>query len=156
MKKILSFLLIFVFLFGMTGCGKKQDIIEGKLEDIMSVVYGDIKDGLPAYLENIEINDENIEMYLGTKDLDYKEALANESMISSVAHSVVLVRMNHIEDVEKAKETIREKINPRKWVCVWAENVIVESRGDLILVVLNDEVGEDLLKNFQEMDNKID
>ncbi len=156
MKKILSVLFLLVFLLGMTGCGKNQDIIKGKLEDIMSHVYGDVKDGLPANLENIEITDENIEMYLGTKDLDYKEALANESMISSVAHSVVLVRMNHIEDVEEAKETIRENINPWKWVCVGAEHVIIESRGDLILVVLNDEVGEDLLKNFQEMDNKID
>ena len=156
MKKILSVLFLLVFLLGMTGCGKNQDIIKGNLEDIMSHVYGDVKDGLPANLENIEITDENIEMYLGTKDLDYKEALANESMISSVAHSVVLVRMNHIEDVEEAKETIRENINPRKWICVWAENVIIESRGDLILVVLNDAVGEDLLKNFLEMDNKID
>ena len=55
---------------------------------------------------NTEVTEENIEYYLGTKDIEYKEALASESGVGSIAHSVVLVRMKDGSDIEDAKQKI--------------------------------------------------
>ena len=50
------------------------------------------------YLEDKEVTEENLSYYLGVDKLDYKEALASESMVGSTAHSIVLVRMNEKAD----------------------------------------------------------
>ena len=136
----------------MTGCGTKEKNIEGTLEDIMTKVYEGIpEEELPMMLSNVEVTKENEENFLGTTDLDFKEALASESMVGSIAHSVVLVRMNEDADIEKAKETIKEKANPRKWICVEASNVYVESKGDLIILIMSDEKADTLKTNFENL-----
>ena len=79
-------------LFVVTGCGNKN--IEGKLEDIMDKLYAEIpEDNRPMSLGNIEIIDENVETFIGTDKVEYTEAIASESMIGSIAHSVVLLRV---------------------------------------------------------------
>lgn len=139
-KKICLLFTLVLVLVSISGCGKKvESNIEGKLEEIMEKLYADIPDeNKPMMLGNIEVNDENIESFIGTNDVEYKEALASESMIGSIAHSVVLVRTKEGADVEKIKSEIKEKIDPRKWICVGIERdeVVVTSRGDLILVVV--------------------
>ena len=59
-------------------------------------------------------------------------------MIGAIAYSVVLVRMEDGADIEAAKTAIKENVNPRKWVCVEVpeEDVIVKSKGDLIILIM--------------------
>lgn len=123
-------------MFVVTGCGNN---IEGGLEDIMAKLYADVsEDNRPGGLTNMEINDENIESFIGTKDIEYTEAIASESMIGSIAHSVVLIRVKDASKVEEYKAEILEKVNPRKWICVGVEKdeVIIENKGDLIVVII--------------------
>lgn len=135
-KKIILGCLACVTLFSLTGCGEKQ--VEGTLEEIMTKVYADIpEDERPMLLTNIKISDENIENYLGTKDIDYKEAMASESAAGSIPHSVVLVRMNDGANIEEAKKKIEENANPRKWICVEAEDVVVKNKGNLIILIMS-------------------
>ena len=138
LKKISLLVVIFTMAFLLTGCGN----VEGSLEDIMAQIYADIPDDeRPIMLANTEINEENIEYFLGTKDIDYVEALASESGIGSIAHSVVLVRVSDDADVEAIKEKIEDNINPRKWICVGVEedDVIVENKGNLIVLIMVDD-----------------
>ena len=124
-------------MFVVTGCGSKN--VEGKLEDIMDRLYVDIaEDNRPGLLTNIPIDDENIESFIGIKDIEYTEAIASESMMGAIAHSVVLVRVKDASKVEEYKADILEKVDPRKWICVGVERdeVIVESKGDLIVVII--------------------
>ena len=81
---------------------------------------------------------DNIESFIGTKEIEYEEILASESMVGSIAHSVVLVRMKDGADIESAKEKIKETVNPRKWVCVGVEkeDVIVKNKGNLIILIM--------------------
>ncbi len=144
MKRFKKFLMLTV-LFSVTllfaGCGGTENI-EGKLEDLMAKVYKDLpEEHIPMFLENHEVNEENIEYYLGTKDIEYKEALASESGVGSVAHSVVLVRVKDDADIEKTKEAIKQNIDPRKWICVGVEDedVIIKNRGDLIIVIIEED-----------------
>ena len=134
-KKILLVVILLVVSVLVTGCGN----IKGSLEEIMTKVYADIPESeRPMMLMNTEVNDENIEYYLGTKDIEYEEALASESGVGSIAHSVVLVRTKKGADVEAIKEKIEKNVNPRKWICVGVEedDVIVESEGDLIILIM--------------------
>ena len=150
MKKI-RFIIVILCLFTLTlGCQKKSNNIDDSLASIMENVYANIpSDDLPA-LENIKVTKDNQEYYLGSSDFSYKEALASEPLMSSIAHSVVLVRVNSINDVEKIKKEIKEKIDPRKWVCVGVEdnNVIVESKGNLIILIMDNEYATVIRDNF--------
>ena len=120
----------------LTGCGNKN--IEGSLEDIMTKLYAEIpEDQRPMMLMNTEVTDENVEYFLGTTDIEYEEALGSESAVGSIAHSVVLVRAKEGADINAVKKTIKENAKPRKWVCVEAEEVIVDSRGDLIILIMS-------------------
>ncbi len=153
-KKILLLLLVCASTLLLTGCGTKN--VEGTLEELMTKIYADIpEDDRPMMLMNTELNEENMENFLGTKDLEYKEALASESATGSIAHSVILLRAKENADVEKIKSDIKENVNPRKWICVGVEDedVVIKSKGDLIIVIIvEDETNRDKLeKGFDNL-----
>lgn len=145
MKKILFMLVALISIISLTGCGEKN--VEGSLEEIMDKVYASIpEDERPMMLMNTEVTKENVEMYLGTKDIEYEEALASESGVGSIAHSVVLVRVKDNADVEAIKEKIEKNVDPRKWVCVEAEEVEVESKGNLIILIMSSKANAEKIE----------
>jgi len=105
-----------------------------------------------AQLGQIEVTEENIEYYLGTKDIEYTEAMASEPLMSSVAHSIVLLRVKEGSDIEKIKQDIKANVNPRKWICVGVEdeNVIVDSVGNIVILIM-DAKSDDFYKSFLEI-----
>ena len=142
MKKILLLIIVSICCITLSGCGNKK--IEGSLEDIMTKVYASVKEEeKPMMLTNVEVTKENAEMYLGTSDIEFEEALASESATGSIAHSVVLIRVKDNANVELIEERLEDSLNPRKWICVEAEEVEVESRGNLILIVMSNEITAD-------------
>ncbi len=149
MKKVLSLLLVFIGILFLAGCGKTEKNVEGSLSDLMTKVY----DGAVVShedMETVELNSENTPFYLGDVSFSFKEGLASEPIMSSVAHSVVLIRLNSASDAEKAKKEIKEKVDPNKWVCVSVdeENVYVESVGDLVILAMDNQNGEKLKDSF--------
>ena len=153
LKKLGLLTMIFAALFTFTGCGaEKEKNVEGTLEEIMTKVYADIpEEERPMMLMNTEVNAENVEYFLGTADIEYTEALASESGVGSIPHSVVLVRVNEGADVEAIKTKIKDSINPRKWICVEAENVIVKSKGDLIILIMTTDGADKLETAFDNL-----
>lgn len=141
-KKILLVVMVFTMVMFITGCGKeekKDSNVEGTLEEIMTKVYEKLpEDNRPMMLGNIEVTEENVEYYLGSSDIKYTEALASEPGIGSIAHSVVLLRVEDGEDIEKVKTTIKEKVDPRKWLCVGVEreDLIVKNKGNLVILIM--------------------
>lgn len=132
------------------------DLVHDKnsLEGIMEQIYAGIEE-VPMMVSNIVITDENAEYYLGLKNLDgIEEALASETMIGSIAHSVCLVRASEGTDVEALKEEIRTSVNPRKWICVGVDRdeVIVENRDNLILMVIDQTNPQAYLDSFMALD----
>ena len=149
MKKVLSLLLVFIGILFLSGCGKTEKNVEGSLSNLMTKVY----DGAGVShedMETVELNSENTPFYLGDVSFSFKEGLASEPIMSSVAHSVVLIRLNSASDAEKAKKEIKEKVDPNKWVCVSVdeENVYVESIGDLVILAMDNQNGEKLKDSF--------
>jgi len=146
-KKILISFSALIIMLSVTACRNNKNV-EGTLEEIMEQVYVDIPESdRPMMLMNTEVNEENIEYYLGSTDIEYEEALASESGVGSIAHSVVLVRVKENADVEAIKTKIEENVNPRKWICVEAETVEVESRGNLIILIMSSEANAEKIEN---------
>lgn len=156
-KKIIIAVAIIVLIAVIIGAVfllKREKNVEGTLEEIMTKIYAGIsEDELPMMLGNIEVTSDNIENYVGTSDIDFKEAIASESAVGSIAHSVVLIRLN---DASKANETvtkIEENANPGKWICVVADDVIVKSKGDLVILIMsNEELAPRLDANFEGLE----
>ena len=118
---------------------KTEANVEGTLEEIMAKVYAEIPaENLPM-LGQMPVDSESVEYYLGTKDVSFKEALVSEPMIGSIPHSVVLVRLNDAKDADNVVAKIKESANPRKWICVEATNVIVESKGKIVIKIMSHE-----------------
>ena len=152
MKKIILSLILVMCVMFSYGCMQKN--VEGTLEEIMEKVYAEIpEDERPMMLQNTEVTEENIEYYLGTSDIEYEEALASESMNSSIAHSVVLVRVKNNADIESIKTKIKENVDPRKWICVGVdeEDVVVENKGNLIILIMSQNNKDGLEKGFNNL-----
>lgn len=147
MKKIVLMIVVGVMLILGTGCSQAgaetssdNPVLKEELSVIMETIYEKSGIELPS-LANTELTEENEAYYLGTNDVSYIEAVASEPMMSSIAHSVVLLRVEEGSDIEKIKETIKTKVDPRKWICVGveAEDVIVDNIGNLVILIMIDE-----------------
>ena len=151
MKKKLLIVLIAVISLFVIGCNSNQKV-EGDLADIMTKLYAGIKeDELPMMLSNIELNSENISNYAFVEDISFKEAIASESMIGSIPHSIVLIRLDNDSDASSVVKKIKENANPRKWICVTADNVIVKSRGDLVILIMSNDLANKIATNFDNL-----
>ena len=155
MKKLLiSLCVCFMALVGCTSNGgdnSSTGTYTGKLEDLMVKVYEGIKDEeKPMMLMDMPLDSENYAYYIGEVSFTYEEALASESGVGSIAHSVVLIKMAEGADMAAAAAELKTTINPRKWICVGVEEIKVETKGNMILVVLNDNIGDTLVDNFKK------
>lgn len=155
MKKIMYVFCAIILCLTIAGCGnKKQEEnknIEGSLPEIMEKLYDGIsEEELPMMIENIELNSENFEYY-AFADVKYKEAIASESMTGSTPHSVVLIRLEDANDAEQAVKDIKEKADPRKWICVEAENTYALSKGDLVVLIMSNDLAPKIKENFENL-----
>ena len=154
MKKIFLVVLAVIISIGMMSCTDSQGAksgdtkIEGSLEDIMQEIYDGFDPDFPE-TEISKIDDENIEYFLGTKDVEFEEAIASEPLISPHAHSIALIRVSEDADIEQIKKDIKENVDGMKWICVGVEddNILVDNIGDLIILIM-DENSEDIHTSF--------
>ena len=59
-------------------------------------------------------------------------------MMGSIAFSMVMVRTAEGVDVKAVAETMKNNIDPRKWICVEADDLQVVSYGDVIMLIMVD------------------
>lgn len=163
-NKWIKLLLSSLLVLSLVGCASNSDIEPdnnqpgtsvdtSNLETLVDSLYDDIpEDKMPGMMMNTVIDKENAEYFLGTNDVKFKQAIASEAAISSIAHSVVLVELEDGSDVEAAKKEITAKIDPRKWICVESEKTIVENKGNLIVIIMSfDDTANQIAENFDKL-----
>jgi len=168
MKRLLVLLMTCIMIFSIAACtgsnsnptgnnnGGKGKNLEGSLETILDKIYdtaqvdNNFKDFIKNGLMTTPINPDNIKYHLGLEELDFVEAIASEPMIQPGAYSLCLVRVKEGADIEKIKADIKENVDPRKWVCVGVDpkNVIVDSIGDVIFLVMSNDQAQPLHEAF--------
>jgi len=127
---------------------------DSSLPLIMAYVYQNVSEYLsPERMTATQITKDNMAFFLGVDNLKIDEGFAVEPMMTTQAHSVCLVRLSEGEDVEAAKAAILKNVNPYKWICVGVErdHVQVKNIGNLILLVMDNQYDNALVKNFQSL-----
>jgi hypothetical protein len=165
MKKIIALMVVLFTVFSLAACkatdsketgGNKTSNLEGSLEDNLKKIYDtakvddNFKEYIKSGLQNEKVTAERVEYFLGKSDLEFVEALASEPVMQPGAYSLVLVRVKEGTDVEKVKKDIKENVNPMKWICVGVkeENIVVDSIGDVIFLVMSDDQAKPLHDAF--------
>lgn len=127
------------------ACGEKKEgggAPEGSLSDIMTALYEsaelseDFRAGMDSF-ETYELNGDIEVSILGTDEITYTEGLASVPMISPNAYQCVLLRVEE-DNVDTVKQQLKDNADLNKWVCVSAETMLIENRGNVILFIMGD------------------
>ena len=119
------------------------------LSAIMSTILKGVE--LPK-LMSASLTSDMFKSYLFIDPIDGAEALASDAAIGSIAHSVVLLRLPEGSDVSAVTASIESNADPRKWICVEAEKVIVSTKGNLVLLVMSTTASADsIAANFNSL-----
>lgn len=160
MKKIALMLAAVLVVLLFAACGKPASTadsaasanLEGTLEEIMEKLYEGIPEDQLPMLANTPITEENAEYMVGVTADNFKEGLSSDAMISAVAHSVCLLRAESAEAAEELAKQVEEKADPRKWICVEAEEKIVDRIGDVVVLIMaSSENAEAIDANFKAL-----
>lgn len=111
---------------------------EGALTDIVEQIYDVHSPAFGVGTMEIDLSDADmVKMYTGLDSADaVSEAVASEAMISAQAYSMVLVRVKDAGDAEAVATDMKAGINPRKWVCVEADDLQVVACEDVVLLIM--------------------
>ena len=157
MKKIFAMLLVVCLLLSLAACGAKTNQTTtpttGTTEAVVNV------EGTMEELLNKIVEIKPVEFFGGTMPLDltdtsedglwnlkYNTGLDNAEnitdaavfgpMMGSMAFSMVTVRVKEGADVAAVAEGMKTGIDPRKWICVEADDVQVVSYGDVVMLIM--------------------
>ncbi len=94
--------------------------------------------------------------YTGLSDAgDIKASSVSEGAMNTMAYSMVLFQLEATADAEAVGAEIIEGIDPRKWICVGAEDVKLVGQGDLIMLVMTPadalQTTDDFIAAFTEI-----
>lgn len=142
-KTLVYVLLITVLL--CCACGtdqQKEGNLEGSLSDMIDGLYEsaelseDFRAGLESF-ETYELTEEMEVSLLGTDEISYTEGIASVPLMSPNAFQLVLLRVEE-ENVDTVKQQLKDNADLNKWICVSAETMLIESRGNVIFFVMGD------------------
>lgn len=127
----------------------------GSLEEMVTSIYENIKMELalgPVTQVALDTPDQ-VKFMLGLDSADgIVEAVTSEPMMSSVAYSLALVKVEEGADIEAIKTAIHENVDARKWICVEAEKVIATSSDDIVLLIMTEPaLADSIIESFTEV-----
>lgn len=123
---------------------------ETDLAAVLSTVTAGIAD-LPMCASDM-LTADNFEAFTFIPYADGYRAITGDSLIGSIAHSVVIVEVPEGTDAATVAADMKANANPRKWICVEAESVQTASKGNLaILVMATQDRADAIIANFNAM-----
>ena len=147
MKKFISVILMAALALSLfAACGKTDDAPKGadlsgeSAEALVNKIYETKVPEFALMTMPVDLADaEMVAWQTGVSDPALlKEAVISESMMSSQAYSMVMVRVNDAAKAEEVAQMMLDTIDPRKWICVAADDIDAAIYGDLVLFVMID------------------
>jgi len=165
MKKFLAIVLAALLAVTLISCAK-DDVEENKTDvveiyenvDLVAVadsLYDGIAEDQRPFVMSMPLTNEDFEFFTFVPYEEGLEAVANEPMMSSIAHSVVLVKAPTAEKAQELAAAMKENCDPRKWMCVEADIVEGVTNGNIAMLLMTTTEGgmsETILNNFRSLD----
>ena len=165
MKKFLAIVLAALLAVTLISCAKddveenKTDVVEiyenVDLAAVADSLYDGIAEDQRPFVMSMPLTNEDFEFFTFVPYEEGLEAVANEPMMSSIAHSVVLVKAPTVEKAQELAAAMKEKCDPRKWMCVEADIVEGVTNGNIAMLLMTTTEGgmsETILNNFRSLD----
>lgn len=163
MKKLICALLALSLALAMTACGGKQTAettapaanLEGTMEELLNKVIEQRPVEFAGGVYPIDLTDTSedgawaIKSYTGLDDASQlTEAAAYEPMMGSLAFSMVMVRTAEGADTRAVAESMKSGVDPRKWICVEADDLKVAGIGDVVMLIMVSTTGDMTAQSF--------
>lgn len=114
-----------------------------EIKKFINQVYDQIPkdDVMSVESVDIDLNDEYaLNSYLGLQDKDkIKYAVASEPLMTSSAYSFVVASLKDGSNAHEVANEILNGVNPRKWICVEAEQTNVIFKDNVVVLVMTDK-----------------
>ena len=114
-----------------------------EIKKFINQVYDQIPkdDVMSVESVDIDLNDEYaLNSYLGLQDKDkIKYAVASEPLMTSSAYSFVVASLKDGSNAQEVANEILNGVNPRKWICVEAEQTNVIFKDNVVVLVMTDK-----------------
>ena len=163
MKKLLSVLLTLTLVLSLAACGgKKTDettapaeettaqtettapaSFEGTMEELVNRIIENRPVEFMGAAMVIDLTDTSedgqwmVKSFTGLEDASViTEAAVYEPMMGSLAFSLVTVRVAPDGDAQAVAESMKAGIDPRKWICVEADDLLVAGYGDVVMLIM--------------------
>ena len=156
MKKMISMLLVLAMALSLAACGGNKAPatdapadaavkVEGTMEELLNKVIEIQSVEFMGGTMPVDLTDTSedglwmIKNYTGLDNADsISEAAFFEPMMGSIPYSMVMVRTAEGADVKAVAEGMKTGIDPRKWICVEADDLQVVSYGDVVMLIMVD------------------
>lgn len=139
--------------------------VSGTPAEIIDKIYAKFPvEELPLTTIEVDINDEfAFNRYTGLSSPDKVSAVAaSESMMGAQAYSLVVVKVKDAKDAKDIANEMKSGIDPRKWVCVEADDLKVAAAGDVVvLMMVSSEhsdvaTAKDIINAFKKVAGSLD
>ena len=163
MKKFICLCLALTMALSLAACGKKAPAettapaasVEGTMEELANKII----DSRPVEFSGgsivIDLADTSedgqwiVKSYTGLEDASVlTDAAAYEPMMSSIAFSLVTVRVAPGADSKAVAESMKSGVDPRKWICVEADDLLVAGCGDVVMLIMVSTTGGMTAQSF--------
>ncbi len=153
MKKLLTLALALLLIVSAVSCAKtndkieennKNDVVENTAVvfenvDLLAIadsLYAEIPEDMRPMVMSMPLDAEMFEAFAFIPYEEGIEAVVSEPMISSIAHSVVIVKASDAENAERIAAAMKENCDPRKWMCVEADVIEGITNGNLAMLLM--------------------
>ena len=113
---------------------------DAELSALADSIYEKYTPELMLMTNAIDLSDASwASYYTGLTDpTGIEAAIASETAISAQAYSLVLVRVAEGTDAAEVADRMAAGINPGKWICAQADQVMVGAAGNIAMLVMAD------------------
>ena len=160
MKKMIAMLMALTMMFSFAACGgaasqpatqpttaptETVKNVEGTMEELLNKIV-EIQPvefmGGTMPIDLTDTSEDGLWFLSSNTGLpnadDITEAAFFGPMMGSLAYTMAMVRVKEGADVKTVAETMKTNIDPRKWICVEADDLQVVSFGDVVMLIMVD------------------
>ena len=146
MKKWIALLLLVAIAMSTAACGRKKAAsLEGTMGQNVGKIMRDNPVEFAGSMTELDLQDtseEGLWLLKGFTGLDSGDELTDaavyEPLTGSQAFSLVLVRVKETADAKAVAQKMKDNIDPRKWICVGADQVMAAGYGDAVMLIMVD------------------